>query len=318
MKKLRYKHNPVGSLTSLAAALRTTEKELNYLAENSDSLFYANTPEIKANGKVRQTYRVDDRLKIIQKRIVSTFFHRIDFPIYLQGSIKDKSSPRDYISDANLHTNSKTILSEDVTDFFPSINDRLVYEMWKKLFKFHPDVADVLTRLTTLKGFVPQGAPTSSYTANLVFWEKEPNLVDEFEKNGWVYSRYVDDITISSKTDLSKQDKTKIIAKIYAMLGSYRVSPNRKKHQIYNQSEAMRVHNLNVNSRRPTLPKKDREKVRAAVYECESYHSNYGQTVEYKSLFSSTLGRVNHLKRLHPVEGKKLVRRLNKVKPRIT
>ncbi len=61
MKKLRYKHNPVGSLTSLAAALRTTEKELNYLAENSDSLFYANTPEIKANGKVRQTYRVDDR-----------------------------------------------------------------------------------------------------------------------------------------------------------------------------------------------------------------------------------------------------------------
>ena len=66
-------------------------------------LTYANKPEEKPNGKIRQTYTVNPKLKKIQTKIVKEFFYAVDFPNYLQGSIKDPSSPRDCVRNAMLH-----------------------------------------------------------------------------------------------------------------------------------------------------------------------------------------------------------------------
>ncbi len=49
------------------------------------------------------------------------------------------------------------------------------------LYKFSPTVARVLTQLTTYKGRIPQGAPTSPMIANLVF-VKTGKKLEEFAK----------------------------------------------------------------------------------------------------------------------------------------
>jgi hypothetical protein len=43
-------------------------------------------------------------------------------------------------------------------------------------YKFSPEVARILTQLTTYKGRLPQGSPTSSTNANLVFVKTGKNL----------------------------------------------------------------------------------------------------------------------------------------------
>ncbi len=48
---------------------------------------------------------------------------------------------------------------------------------------------------------VPQGAPTSTSIANLVFHPIDQKLIKVCEKSNITYSRFIDDLTFSSKED---------------------------------------------------------------------------------------------------------------------
>lgn len=64
-----------------------------------------------------------------------------------------------------------------------------------------PAIARILTKLTTHKYQVPQGIPTSTLIANLVF--KPIGMeIDQLAKEHHIkFSMFVDDITLSSKVD---------------------------------------------------------------------------------------------------------------------
>lgn len=313
---IKYQHKSISSCTALANKLGITEEYLRYMLDHSNSLYYANTPEIKSDGSLRLTYRVDDKLKIILSKIVKSIFHFVSFPAYIQGSIKDKERPRDYISNASVHVGKKLLIKEDIKNFFPSIRCSEVDKVWRRLFRFTPEVAAALTKLTTFNGSVPQGAPTSSYLANLIFWDLEPSVVAELSNRGVTYSRYVDDITLSANRYLSRDEKTEIISLIYGMCLKKGIKPNRKKHVIATSGQKMTVHGLNVNSKAPTLPKKEREKLRAAVHECKIKHEENAGSCDYKKLYESTLGRVQRLNRLQPNSAKLLLMELKRLQPK--
>lgn len=314
--RIIYKHSPISSKSSLAKKLGTTEEELNQILQCSDLLYYPNKPELKKDGTFRQTYRVDPKLKIILSRIVSCIFHHVCFPAYIQGSIKDKEKPRDYISNANKHSGKKILITEDIKNFFPSIKALEVDKVWRRLFKFPPEVAEILTKLTTLNGSVPQGAPTSSYLANFIFWDIEPELVTELEKLGVEYSRYVDDISISANRYLSKKEKTEIIRLIYKMCLKKGIKPNRKKHTVASSGQRMIVHGLNVNAQTPTLPKAERQRIRTAIHQCKIQYQIDSKSYEYRKLHEQTSGRVQRLNRLQPSLAKPLLKQLDLIAPK--
>jgi hypothetical protein len=320
MKRPVYKNRPIASIKSLSKALGCSQGQLLKLASEADKYYFPNKPTIKPNGKIRQTYRVGPYLKNIQKRIIQQIFLNVDYPPYLQGSIKNKDRRRDYITDTALHTGKKTIISMDVRDCFPSIKVELVEAMWQCLFNFSEDVAGVLAQLTTYKGFVPQGSPTSSYIANLIFWSKEPQVEYKFSQLGFTYSRYVDDITISTDNLVDKEVKSFVIAKICGMLKGAGLKPNRSKIKIQTRfSKVMVVHHLNVSSERPTHSRKKRARVRAAVRQCEDKAKKMGRSSEeYKQFYNSVAGRVEEVRRLHGSKGNKVEGyrlRLQKIKP---
>lgn len=312
---IRYKHEPIASKGALAKKLHTTEDKLNEVLQLSSSLYYPNTPELKSDGSYRQTYRVDEKLKTLLSRIVKGIFHHVHFPVYIQGSIRDKENPRDYISNADKHSGRKTLITEDIKSFFPSIKSAEIDKVWRRLFKFPPEVAEVLTKLTTLNGSVPQGAPTSSYLANLLFWDVEPQLVSELESRGITYSRYVDDISISAERHLTPKEKTEIIRLVYGMLFKKGIKPNRKKHSVANSAKKMVVHGLNVNSKKPTLPKDERQKIRAAVHQCKIQFSINGESQEYVKLHERIVGRVQRLNRLQPSIAQPMLKQLAMISP---
>ena len=94
---------------------------------------------------------------------------------------------------------------------------------------FSADVASVLTKLTTYKYKLPQGTPTSTALANLAFSAVDKRLSDLCEENNLVYTRFVDDIAISGKTDF--KELSNVIVKFIVEAG-YKISRKKTGYKI--------------------------------------------------------------------------------------
>lgn len=157
----------------------------------------------KLDSKGKQKERIINpsinRLKVIQKRIQKNILLKLHMPDYAYGAVKS----RDNVSNAKKHQGKKYKFTTDLKDFFPSITNKSVYEMFVGE-KLSHEVASLLTKLTTYKGKIPQGAPTSSTLANLVF-RKTGDILDNFSKeNGLTFTSFVDDMTFSSPNDFKE------------------------------------------------------------------------------------------------------------------
>ncbi len=312
-RKPRYPHQRIQSLASLSAALHVPEGELVALAKTASSQYRPAKPIIKADGSIRQPWDALPPLKRVQQRIQTKLLRIVEYPYYLTGSLPGKS-PR---ANASLHKAPAIVISEDIARFFPSTRVELVHGVWAGLFGFSEDVAGILSALTTKDGFLPEGAPTSSYLANLVFWDCEPRVVAQLAQLDATYSRYVDDVTVSSSKALTPAEIGRCMAIVYGMFGSRGYRAKRKKHEIVRANAPMRVTKLVVN-KRPALPKADRKAVRAAVYKLEGIVNN-GQPLpdDIQTLLNSASGRVSRLGQFHPTQAAPLKARITTVRERL-
>lgn len=309
---MQINNKSIDNIDELATFLGFPKSELE-MVTNNPSQYYKPVIIIK-NGKKRKTYKVFPPLSEIQAKINKLLFWNVEFPEYLQGGIHDRNKQRDPITDAKKHLDQYFILHVDIRNFFPSICTKFVFIMWKELFIFPLEVAEMLTKLTTYRGSVPQGAKTSSYISNLIFWEKEPNLEQEFREEGLIYSRYIDDIHVSSNLRLENKEVKKIYDRLFNMLGYYHLRPSYKKCDSQSKSKNMNVHSININSGKPSLSQKDRGKIRAAVHELEIYVKGEITTSVYYKMLHSVEGRIAWLAQLHPHKAELLKGRIGNVK----
>lgn len=309
VNKLSFKYETINNVDDLARILCVSLIDLKEIVKNAYQ-FYRPNKRIKN----RLTYTVLSPLKEIQASILERILRNVDFPEFIQGGIRTTSLERGPITDAKKHVNQYIIIHIDIRKYFPSIRYNPVFQMWKNFFNFPYEVAEMLTKLTTYKGFVPQGAKTSSYISNIIFWEKEPYLEQEFREEGLIYSRYIDDIQVSSKKRLGKKEEKQIYDKIFNMLGHYHLRPSYKKCKLQTKSKRMGVHNININSGKPSLPQETRGRIRAAVHELETYVQGDITVPEYIKMLQSVEGRIAWLTQLHPHDAELLNARVDKAK----
>lgn len=163
------------------------------------------------------------QLKEIQKNIKNKILSSISMPSCIHGGIKKRSN----ISNAKPHQGKKYIFTTDLQEFYPNIKSTKVYETFVSL-KFSPHLSHWLTKLTTWKGELPQGTPTSTHVANLVFLPTDLKLIELCKANDITYTRYVDDLTFSSQFDF--QDIIKNILELIQNDG-FKLSRRKTKYQ---------------------------------------------------------------------------------------
>lgn len=313
MNRLAYQNKPISSVKSLSRAL--SYSNVLALADKAPQYYLANKPQYKKSGGVRQTYQVKSPLKKVQRQIVEHIFHNVKYPSYLFSVVKNDNYDRGYVANAKQHAGQDVVIHDDIADFFHSIKLEVVLKMWQHLFKFPEEIADVLIRLTTFNGFVPQGASTSPYIANLILWDREPKLFYEFAQQGFIYSRYVDDIIVSKNGLVTQDDIHFVTSSLYNMLRSVGLKPNRSKRTIEFRNTKTTVHGLNIVASKPTICREKRSKIRAAVRECEVESKNGRTSLEYTSLFDQTMGRVAEWRRVNPKQAIQYKKRLLEIKP---
>ncbi len=199
---------PIRSKNHLYYLLNTSKEELNTILKNLED-YYTPFEKIKKNKdgtirlkngepETREFYPSIDRLKELQQKIKLKILRKFEFPPHIQGGVKGK----DNITNASTHKGKKYFFTTDIKQFFPSICYKYVYNMFIS-FGFSADVSSVLTKLTTYKFQVPQGIPTSTYITNLVSLPVDKELLELCKSHDINYTRFIDDLSFSSKKDFS-------------------------------------------------------------------------------------------------------------------
>lgn len=175
-------------------------------------------------------------LKTIQKRINQYLVCNIPLPSYAYGGVKK----RDNILNAKKHKGQKYVFQTDLKDFYPFITSKMVYDMFVRK-GFSADVSSKLTKLTTFNGHLPQGAPTSTTIANLVFEPTGLKILQFANERQLRFTTFVDDVTVSSQ--LSFKESVSAIIKILIDDG-YRISHSKTTYKS-GINEITGVQNLN-------------------------------------------------------------------------
>jgi RNA-directed DNA polymerase len=154
---------------------------------------YRHFTKPKKNGGVRELAEPDPILKDIQYEIIRRHLGVENRHPTSVGFVKGKSIA-DHVW---AHAGAQWIITCDIADFFPNTKRWRVLDFWKDRFPEQEEFARFLTTLTTYKGGLPQGAPTSPTLSNEVNYRMDKVLHDRIESSGGVYTRYADDIVFS-------------------------------------------------------------------------------------------------------------------------
>lgn len=177
-------------------------KNLRILFEcsnNSKNQYKVHTIK-KRNGKDRRVYMASPELRYFQDRIKEMVLDRLTPPQYAYAYIKGRSIK----DNAEVHLGNDYMLKLDIKDFFESCTSGMVWKVFEEKTSYESNVITLFTKLCTRGGHLVQGAVTSGQLANFCL-ERSDLEITEFLKDiggkkgqNFKYSRYSDDITISS------------------------------------------------------------------------------------------------------------------------
>lgn len=216
---------------------------------NNPSYFHYQRP--KKKGGFRDIFAPSNELKQLQKKL----------NFYLQGYylfIKPKEvhgfviSPRymgkhcNIVDNALPHVGKKYILNIDIKDFFTSIKAHRVKELFdSEVFRFSNQISTALALLTTYKGFLPQGAPSSPVMSNFICLNFDKELKQFSSFNSLAYTRYADDLTFSSDTPIH----TDCLLDIICIINQNGFQINQKKLRFTASNRRQTVTGITVNEK---------------------------------------------------------------------
>lgn len=189
------------SVNDLAFKLGYSRTFLEQVANSAGSLHdpFVKPPKLRwfPKNPARPKRRVIDNpvgaLKEVQSRIQRRLLKPLVFPSYLCGGVKGKT----VIDNVSMHIGTRVLVTIDIKSFFPSISHRMVYAIWNETLQCSPPVAAMLTKLTTFRRHLPQGAPTSTLLANLALYTVDEPIRKACSARGIRYSTWVDDLAFS-------------------------------------------------------------------------------------------------------------------------
>lgn len=293
----------------LVHLLELSINEINWLA-NDGKNHYRHFTRKKRDGGTRDIFTPRARLKEVQRHILDDFLHRVRLNSHAQGFRRKRS----IITNAARHIDKNIVIKMDAKEFFPSITFQRVSGMFASL-GYPRQVSVLLTKLVTHRGRLPIGAPTSPAISNIVCRRMDKRFARLGEKMGFDYSRYADDLTISS----NNKKLTKMIPFFKEIMRDEGFEVKEAKMRILRNSGRQKVTGIVVNKKR-NIERKEIKKLRAVIHNCKhkdirqeaitwakrekKLDDPYAYTLrEFKS---SLLGKINFVKSVNPEMGGKL------------
>jgi len=227
--------------------------DVDGLIQNKDS-YYKVYAIPKKDGSKRMITAPDKKMKEAL-RIVDGVLREVGpWPSpFAHGFKKNRSA----VTNALAHThdgNVKVLLAMDIRNFFPNIRKDRIVELY----------GEIVGELCTFHDRAGQGIPTSPWISNVILTKMD------YETYNWClhqspklrYTRYADDITISSKENC---DMGKVKSKVRKIIRKYGFDIKPQKTRIQRPHQRMMITGIVINEHMG-VPKVYRRKVRAAIH----------------------------------------------------
>jgi len=175
------------SVAELARRLGMTEIELR-----SVRVGYRKFQIPKRTGGQRTIYEPTEGLKRVQRRVLRKLLKRLSAHPRAHGFERGRST----VTGALPHARKSVLIRMDVRDFFGATKAARVRDYFART-GWDSEAAELLTRICTHEGSLPQGAPTSPRLSNLVNYKLDARLDALARRFGADYTRYADDMAFS-------------------------------------------------------------------------------------------------------------------------
>jgi RNA-directed DNA polymerase len=283
----------------LSRFLKTPFFELENLINNPVYEYYSIS---KRKGGNREIYAPDKVLKSIQKRLnyfLQAYYLMIK-PYEVHGFVVNPHYLGTYcniVNNALPHVGKKNILNIDLKDFFSSISARQVKTLFEsEYFNFNEQISTALTLLTTYKGLLPTGAPTSPAISNFICKSLDQDIKSFSSLKTLTYTRYADDLTFSSDQPITNDD----ILDIINLIKNNGFAVNEKKLRLKTSNRKQTVTGLTVNEK-VNVDRKLLKKIRAMLHDMVT---NGIDTATQRHFNLKTAVEVKHrAKFIHQLEG---------------
>ncbi|WP_206911622.1 hypothetical protein IGL98_000934 [Enterococcus sp. DIV0840] len=191
----------------------------------------------KKNKEKREIHSVDTKTTMwkVQNFLNNKYFYQNNFPEYVFGFLKGKS----YFGFLQYHVskkNTNNFLKLDIKNFFGSIDTEVLIEDIVNDFEedtYKKEELKMLFKVVlTYKDQLPQGFQTSPYLSNYYFLRADLRIKKYCDKLDFKYSRYADDIIISTLSKGEKLFSKGTVSMIDRIIADFDLKLNRSKTRV--------------------------------------------------------------------------------------
>lgn len=219
-------------INTFSILYRSMKLFYDYHNVDEDSYYTFQIP--KRSGGFREICAPNDELKAVQEKILKTFTKDLKFlPHNAAHGFTRHRNCKTALEVHKAH-GSRWFLKLDIKDFFPNTTNDIIKDAMKKVYPFctMEDVAqNYMINICTLNGSAPQGAPTSPMITNMVMVPIDVQITKYCKEHGLVYTRYADDILISSRVSFNWE---RVQENIQEMLGPYSLKTEKTRYGSFN------------------------------------------------------------------------------------
>lgn len=288
---IRKKVPVIYNIAHFSSHVGYTVKYIKRAIKHTD-YFYRHYEISKKNGGKRKISEPLPSLQEIQNFILTKILYKQKVSRYSKAYVPGRS----ILMHAKYHVNNHTVLTIDLKDFFSSIRTHHIEAIFKEI-GYSQIVSNMLAKICTLNGGLPQGASTSPALSN-IFFSKIDELIAKEVRPEINYTRYADDLAFSGETI----DKEVLVTKVQSILEPYELKINASKTKLMTQHQQQIITGIVVN-KKLQLPSKDRRKIRQELYYIKKYNMASHMSkknIHNKKYAARLLGKINFALLLNP------------------
>ena len=269
----------------LASLMHIDSRRIKMLSKFSHR-YYKKYKIPKSNGKFREIRQPRRDLKGIQAWILRNILDKLSPTPFATAYIRNENISGNVAP----HSNNRYFVLLDLEDFFPSISIRRVAKVFL-LIGYSKKAAAFLAMLCTCDGSLPQGAVTSPSLSNLIAAKLDRRIAGYTSIRNIIFTRYADDITLSSNNPATL---CLSLPRILKIIKSEHFKPNMDKLRVLGPRKRCSITGLVKNNSESKfgIGKKKKRQMRAVMHH---FVFNLDKDDKYTSE-ASIMGWLNYLK----------------------
>ncbi|WEV64536.1 retron St85 family RNA-directed DNA polymerase [Bifidobacterium sp. ESL0732] len=296
---------PDSLVNSISEDLKISIDLVQSTVINADTL-YRSYKIPKKTGGYRIIREPSETLKLLQYWAVKKFFYFFPISKYAMAYESGNST----IKTAQAHIKASHLFHTDIRNFFPSITDNSFNALLNQHISeikakglLYPDLEATLDKILFRNHKACMGAPSSPHLSNAIMYDFDNEVGNYCENSKLIYTRYSDDIYISS----SKFIKPQVQSDIFSYIEEHDFIPNYRKTHFYSGKSHIKVTGITIQRHnRLTTGTRWKKKIKKALY---TYIKNgEGEPDEI-------LGYLTYLKNIEPDYYQRLIRKYSTYLP---